>query len=190
VGYQELIKALHEEGEEKIRAVRREAEEEAGRIREETSVKLHRIRDAHEKALSGMLNERTKDILLDAEREASASLLASDEAMSDRLYRISVQALPMLREGTCADVFDALAEELPAHRWQHIRVAPEDREAALKRFPDGEIVPDASIVGGLDATDGDGRVRVINTFEKRLANAWQETLPGLIRDVYERCKIQ
>ncbi|HTR44987.1 MAG TPA: V-type ATP synthase subunit E [Thermodesulfovibrionales bacterium] len=186
MGYKELIGALHEEGEAKIRAIRKDTEEEAGKIREEAFRRIREMKEGYERALSGMLNERTKDILLDAEREARAALLGSEKALSERLYALSLQTLPVLREGTYAEIFDSLAQEIPDYGWQQIRVAPEDREAARKHFPEGEIVPDPSIIGGLDVTDRDGRVRVINTLEKRLANAWEEVLPELIRDMYER----
>ena len=189
MGYRELIGALHEEGEEKIRAIRRDAEREAGEIREEASRKIAQLKEAYEGTLAAMLNEQTKDILLDAEREARAALLSSEKSLSERLYALSLQTLPVLREEAYADVFDALAEELPGRDWHRIRVAPEDREAARRRFPAGEIVPDDSIIGGFDAADKDGRVRVVNTFEVRLAHLWEELLPELIQDVYERSQL-
>ena len=189
MGYKELIRALHDEGEEKIRAIREETEEEAGKIREDAVRKMREMREAYERTLAGMLNEQTKDILLDAERDARTALLASEKALSERLYTLSVQTLPTLRGGTYAGTFDALARELPDRGWQRIRVAPEDREAAQMRFPAGEIVPDPSITGGLDVTDRDGKVRVINTLDMRLARAWEETLPELIREVYGRSEL-
>ncbi len=32
--------------------------------------------------------------------------------------------------------------------------------------------------------DKEGKIRVVNTFEKRLENAWLEILPELIKDAY------
>ena len=66
-----------------------------------------------------------------------------------------------------------------------MRVNPEDIELAKAYFPDSEIIPDGNISGGLDVLTGDGRIRVINTFEKRLERAWADMLPELIRDIYK-----
>jgi vacuolar-type H+-ATPase subunit E/Vma4 len=189
MGYRELIGALHEEGEEKIRAIRQETERETGEIREEAARKIREINEGYEQTLSAMLTVQTKDILLDAEREARTTLLASEKALSERLFALSLETLPELRDGTSFDILDALAEELPAHDWQRIRVAPDDREEAQRRFPGSEIIPDPSIIGGLDVTDRGGRIRVINTLEMRFARLWEEMLPELIRDVYERSEL-
>jgi vacuolar-type H+-ATPase subunit E/Vma4 len=188
MGYRELIGALHEEGEEKIRAIRKETDEEAGEIRKEAARRIGEMKEEYGRTLSGMLAEQTKDILLDAEREARTTLLASEKALSERLYALSLQTLPALRERS-VDILDALAQELPPHDWQCIRVAPDDREEAQRRFPGSEVVPDPSIIGGLDVTDRDGRMRVINTLEMRFARLWEEMLPKLIGDVCERSEL-
>jgi V/A-type H+-transporting ATPase subunit E len=51
-------------------------------------------------------------------------------------------------------------------------------------FPDAEVIADESISGGLDAATAGGRIRVVNTFEKRLERAWPILLPEMIRAVY------
>jgi hypothetical protein len=52
-------------------------------------------------------------------------------------------------------------------------------------FPDTEIKGDDALTGGLEAIADNGRIRVINSFEKRLEKAWHAMLPILISDVYE-----
>ena len=51
-------------------------------------------------------------------------------------------------------------------------------------FPDAEIKADPSITGGIDADAEDGRIRIVNTFEKEKdLRGWTDMLPEIIRDV-------
>jgi vacuolar-type H+-ATPase subunit E/Vma4 len=77
-------------------------------------------------------------------------------------------------------MFEALADEIPGRAWPRVRVNPADSDLARHRFPDAEILADDDIVAGLVVEDDDGRIRIDNTLETRLARAWPQILPGIV----------
>jgi len=184
MGNGEFIEALRREGEEKIRTICREAEAEAERIRGDAAGRISRIRENIERAHFIALKEQTGATVVEAEREARMILLSAEKELSGRLHEVSVKVIARLREKRYPEVFDALAQELPCYNWQVVRVNPRDEERARDYFPGSEIITEEGITGGLDVMDKEGNIRVVNTFEKRLENAWIEILPELIKDVY------
>ena len=184
MGNGEFIEALRREGEEKIRTICQEAEAEAERIRGDAAGRISLIRENLGRKHFIALKEQTGAIVLEAERETRMILLSAEKELSDRLYAVTIKALARLREERYPEVFDALAHEIPHYNWQVVRVNPHDEERARECFPGSEIISDESITGGLDVMDREGNIRVVNTFEKRLENAWIEILPELIKGVY------
>lgn len=183
MGCQELIEALRRRGEENILTVRLEAEAEADKIRANAAERFSRIRES-----LGSLNliaerEQAGAMISDADRKARVILLSAEKELSANLYAAASEALSCLRDKEYAEVFDALVKELPAYQWRVVRVNPVDEGIAREHFPGAEIITDRGITAGLDVAGEDGRVRIVNTFEKRLENAWAEILPELIKDV-------
>lgn len=186
MGYRELIDALHREGEEKVRSILQDAEAEAGRIRRDASGRINQIREDCSRMQSRAVNEQNETILSEADRRARMILLSAEKELSDRLYTTAVHALNLLREKRYPDVFGDLTHELPPYQWEVVRVNPDDEGRAREYFPNCEIISDGSITGGLDVMEKEGRIRVVNTFEKRLGNLWTEILPTVIRDIHEK----
>lgn len=183
MGHNELIGALRREGEERVRSIRREEAEEEDRLRKEASERIERIREDWKNNQTAAVRERIGAVLSDARRKARMILLAAQEELSDRLYQEAVRSLSGLRAGSYVSVFRELIKELPDHHWQVVRVNPDDEEKAREYFPNAEIICDGGISGGLDVMEKGGTVRIVNTFEKRLENMWEDILPGLIKDV-------
>jgi vacuolar-type H+-ATPase subunit E/Vma4 len=189
MGYKELIEALQKEGEEKLNSIRREAEDECNSIRKETSERIERIREEWRNTQAVAVREWSETILDDARKKAGLLILAAQEELSVRLYRVAVRDLSRLRESGYDEIFGGLVNELPAAQWHVVRVNPEDEKMAKQYFRDAEIICDGNIAGGLDVTDNGGTFRVINTFEKRLENMWSHILPELIKDVYREIPV-
>ena len=82
-----------------------------------------------------------------------------------------------------AQLFQALAEEIPDCHWQRIIVNPRDKAAAGVRFPAAEVLVDPGISGGLEVQSADDRIRIINSLEKRLEHLWPELLPDLFIEI-------
>jgi len=186
MGYQELIDSLLKEGEEKVRVILKEAEAEGAKIWEEASRKTGELEQYYTRHLSAAVKEETEAILSEAGMKARMILLSAEKELSDRLYKIAVKSLPLLRDNRYPDLFVALFQELPSHQWQVVRVHPEDKGRAKICFPEAEVLSDSAISGGLDVMTEDERIRVTNTFEKRLACLWIEMLPGLMKDICGR----
>jgi len=184
MGNGEFLEALRKEGEEKIRTICQEAEAEAERIRGDAAARIKRIGENLGRTHFIALTEKAGAIVSEADREARMVLLSAEKELADRLYEVAVNTLACLRDNRYPEVFEALAHELPLYNWQVVRVNPQDEERARECFPGSEIVSDEGITGGLDVMDMEGKVRVVNTFEKRLENAWTDILTELKKDVY------
>jgi V/A-type H+/Na+-transporting ATPase subunit E len=183
VGYSELIDALRGEGEDKVREIWREAVEEAKRIREDASAKADALRERHRQIQVSSSGQKREEVLTNARREARRTRVYAEKELAERLYTVALHTLNRLRGERYKDAFHALVQELPHRQWETVRVNPADQEMAGEHFPDAEIIPDDSILGGFEAGRVEGRVRVINTFEKRLEKIWPEILPALLKDV-------
>ncbi len=182
----ELIESLRKVCDEKTRSIWKEAEAEAEKIRAEVARKLDRLREETARIEAVGATEKIAQAVSEANNEARRLRLSVEKALSDRLFSFAASSLSRLRNERYPHVFETLARELPPLLWQSVRVNPEDIDLAKKYFPAAEIIPDKTIVGGMDAMTDAGKVRVINTFEKRLERAWvEDMLPGLIEDCYE-----
>ena len=179
-----LIECLRKEAEEKIRIIGEEAKEAAARIGEETALKISRLREEYERTTNAAATKRISEIRADADTKARLLRAAAARRFSVRLYNEFRSSLPLLRNKRYADAFAGMAAELPPLSWKSVRVNPGDISIALEHFPGVAIIPAEEISGGMDVTSGDGKTRVINTFEKRLERIWEELVPDLMREIY------
>jgi vacuolar-type H+-ATPase subunit E/Vma4 len=183
MGYRELIEALRSEGEEKIRAIRQEAEAEAEALRTKAAREIERIRAEHDRQQSKDVADLSGEALAEAAARARAIRLRAEQELSGRMARLARASLAQLRDDRYAETFAALVRELPHHPWAVARVNPADADMAKAFFPGAKIVPDGAIIGGLEVSDRDGKIRVVNTFETRLKRSWPEIFPGLVREL-------
>jgi len=185
VGCQELVEALRSAAAARIQAVWREAEEEGGKIREEVRERIRKLSESDVKAFSSeSLTECDKIVLL-AARQARMKNLSSQKALSDRLYMHAMSRLSLLRNEDYEKVFRGIADEFPRLPWQTVKVNPRDQHIARDYFPNSIIMADEHIAGGAEALTEAGKLRIINTFEKRLERAWADILPSLLKDVFD-----
>lgn len=183
MGYEELIRSLQEEADEKVRQLRNDAFAEAERIREDASKRVDRARSEYEEEMKNIARKIQDNILFDAEKKAKEIILRAEKKLSDLLFSHAMTCLHSLRSEGYGRVFTALAGELPHFQWKEVRVASEDVEYAKELFPHACIVPDGSITGGLEVHSENGRICIINTFEKRLERAWEGMLPLIMQEV-------
>lgn len=182
MGHQELIDSLRSEGEKKAQAIKQEAAAEAEQIKAEMVKRLERFREDYRKNHLMMVEEQSRKIVSEASERANRIKLQSERVLLDRLYTMSLALLRDLRTHNYSSVFERLVRELPPLPWKILRVNPDDREIAKEHFPDADIIADRTISGGLEVTSEDGKVHIINTFEKRLERAWSELLPEFMHE--------
>lgn len=185
MAHPELIDALRRAAEEKAAAIREAVHAEAERYGSQVAQEMAALRTRSAEETAAEARELLASATAAASGEASGILLAARSALADRLYGLARESLPRHRDERYAALFDALVNEMPRCAWSRVRVNPADRALAGNDFPDAEIVPDESIVAGLIVEDGDGRVRVDNTLEKRLERAWPGILPGIVNELLE-----
>lgn len=183
MGVRELIEALRRDGEEKAGSIRTEAGAEVEKIRGEEAAGIEALRVEYGMRGSAAAAEVTRAILAEAESRARSIRSEAESRIAERLFRLASRSLTLLRDDTYGEIFSALVSELPPHPWERVRVHPDDREMAAKAFPGAEIITDGTISGGVDAEWREGRIRVINTFEKRLEKGWGDLLPALMEDI-------
>lgn len=180
MGCDELIGSLRKEAEAKVREIWSKAEEEAGMIRADLSQRREAMRQENS---YGQSSEEVRKIQLDAETRARIIKLESADRLSMRLYSLAISCLVFLREENYGEIFGRLVHELPSCQWLGVRVNPLDSDLAKKYFPEAKITADKDIAGGLAADDGEGKAKVVNTFEKRLEKLWPQILPHLLGDI-------
>lgn len=182
---EELIESLWRKAEENIALIAQDANVDAERIKSDMHLKINHIREESQRLCSSEAEKRTHDVLAEAEKKAQTMCISGIRLLSDRLYRIACSALPLLRNQDYQRTFRNLAAEMPPLAWKTVRVNTDDVEAVREHFPEAEIVADPEISGGIDAETENGKIRVINTFNKRLERAWEEIIPNLIKEDYE-----
>lgn len=184
MGCEELIGSLRRSADEKVRLIWKEAEDEGGKIRREVLERISELRKDCAKTEVSATGTVAEKILSAAADEARMTSLSCQKLLSDRLFRLALSCLPLLRKEGYGDTFGAIVRELPRLPWQRVRVNPEDVHLAKEYFAGAEIDTDENIVGGVDATVEAGRIRVINTFTKRLERVWVDILPALMKDLH------
>lgn len=182
---EELIGSLWQEAEKKISAIIREAGEEETRINKEALLRISRLREESQQRCSLASARQTEEALSEAEKKARLINFEEDLRQAERLYRISHASLRKLRNRDYQGSFRLMLKELPPLDWETVRVNPEDTGLAQEHFPKAGIIPDDNISGGMDVMTADGKIRVINTLEKRLERAWGDILPHMIKEFHE-----
>lgn len=185
MGHEELIAALRQEAAAKALAIREEAVAEAERIHRDADRRIRDIREESRQQEEALAREAEEIALSQARQEARGILLTAEAGLAGRVCALVGDMLASLRQRNYTVVFDALIAELPVFPWEVVRVNPADEAFAKKRFPGAVVQTDPSITGGLEVSDRAGKVRVINTFEKRIENLWPEILPDLVREISE-----
>jgi vacuolar-type H+-ATPase subunit E/Vma4 len=185
MGCNELIESLRKASEGRVCAIWTDAEEEVRKIWADVSHEIDRMREEYAGILSGPAHVEVSTILMEAHKKARMIGLSAEDLISKRLFSLAMTLLHRLRNEGYEDLFGRFARELPPLRWQTLKVNPDDVDLARKYFPDAEIFPDSNIAGGFRATAEAERIRVVNTFEKRLERAWADLLPDLMGDVRE-----
>ena len=183
MGYQELIAALHQDGEAQVETIRRENDAAAEQIRAETSARLQQLRSDSDRKLAAAIATETKGRLAAAAQRVRMIRLAAERELAQRLFALAQRSLKLVAAQDGESLFVSLAAELPPGGWEEIKVNPLAVEVARRLFPEAEILTDASISGGLEVSRGGGTLRIVNTLEKRLERGWPEILPLLLQEV-------
>jgi len=178
-----LVDELRRKARDDAAAIWSEARSAADRHRETRASEIaeQRTRSATQLAVRTLEFERAATA--DAERTARGIIAAAKANLADRVNRLAAESLPRLREGDYPRLFATLAAELPPLACEIVTVNPLDANLARSLFPQAQVASSPSITGGLEAAVDGGRIRVTNTFEARLRNAWPDILPVLVREV-------
>lgn len=179
MGHEELMSSLRAETRRREEALWEEARREADRRRDEARGQEESLRQEQARTLASRHAARREDMLAQARQEAGRLREEALADVADRLLALARELLPELAQSDGA-LLERLAAELPPVTWERVRVAPGEREGALRLFPQAAIAVDEAMVGGLEAWAAGGQFQVANTLSVRLARAWPDLLPALI----------
>jgi vacuolar-type H+-ATPase subunit E/Vma4 len=175
-----LIDSLRAKAAEDAEAIWRDARADAEKCRREMAQSLERRREERQQAAAAVARRLDDEA---AQHRAREMRMNAAIMLADRLQQVARSELPALRGDAPEQLFAALANELPDREWQRVTVNRADRDIARQRFPRAEIVCDEAVTGGMEVEAEQGRIRISNTLETRLATAWPDILPALIQDV-------
>lgn len=181
---EELLSSLQRDADTKIRAIWTETEAEAARLQAEQAAATAALLSACREQTSGDIKRRKEDVIARAQQEAARLRRAAEQDLAARLLPLAQKSLYAIGDSDAGDLIEGLSREVPSLSWEQVRVNPRDEERARGLFSGAVIVADDRIAGGLDATTADTSIRVVNTLEKRLQNAWEEILPELMTKCY------
>ena len=181
-----LIESLRSHASRDAQAVWDAARAEARRRQDELDEALAQERRLLDEALAAETRRIDTQARVEAAHKARAASAGVAVALGERLLALARAELPGLAAGSRAELFDALARELPPCRWQSVRVNPADADLAARRFPGAAVETDPAISGGMEVACDEGRVAVSNSLETRLAIEWPDLLPGLLADLAAR----
>lgn len=182
MGYRELIEAITLEGEETIAEIRREAEAESERIRVSAAEGIEALREAAARRSTAATAETRDKAVARGKEKGRLIRLQADRALAERLYGLARSSLGRLRSDPDR-LFTLLAAELPPADWERVAVNPADRAIAGQTFPAAAVVDEPAITGGCEAEAEGGRIRIVNSLEKRLERDWPELLPKIVRSI-------
>jgi len=180
MGRKALLESLRSKAGEDAAGLWRDARAGAEARRLELAQALEQERGRQAQAAAALAQGLEDEALAEAQHRARGLRTRAALALADRCRRLAMEELPRLRGEGGAALFRALAQELPVRAWRRVRVNPADRDLAGEVFPGAEVECEESVAGGMEVEAEDGRIRISNTLETRLATAWPDVLPGLI----------
>lgn len=155
-------------------AIVRSAKDKVAAERVAFDTETRSILELQERRSTSEANARAKATVLDAKRRA---LDAVYDAARERLTHLGGEERRELVTALCRD---AQRDGVTAR----IRAAPVDVATVVRALPDAAVVADASITGGLVASNADGTVHVDRTFETILAEAYERELLAVSRILF------
>ena len=175
-----LLESLRRQAAEDGEAIWRDARDSAEKYRLEMEKVLEQQRAQNLQVAAAAAQRLEAEATAQARHRAREIRTNAAIALAERLHRLALAELPRLRSAGAGTLFVALAGELPRREWQRVRVNPSEKGLAREQFPRAEVVGDEAIAGGMEVQAEEGRIRVSNTLETRLATAWPDMLPGLM----------
>lgn len=183
---EQLINSLKEKQRSKTEELWREAKAEATGAQKRCSEKILNLQRDHERRIEQAVRQQAESLLTDTRRRCRKECLEAEERTVNRLKNLAVCLLPSLRDDTYPDLFSRLTAEIPARRWHHVIVNPEDVDLAAELFPEAEIQTDRGIQGGLIVENKNREIAVCNTLEKRLEKSWPQLMPLLLKELHSK----
>lgn len=188
-----VVEDIRTEARERATAIREEAEAEAERIREEAREEADRITSEAEESVERQIEQEREQATSSAKLEAKQERLSARRDVLDRVYEETTQAIAELdgerRRALTRQLIDDAASEFGD---EPVRVygRDDDEELILALLDEGgydewSFEGERDCLGGIVAESEASRVRVNNTFDSVLEDAWEDSLKAVSDRLFE-----
>lgn len=188
-----VVEDIRAQAREEAEAIREEGEQRAEEIREQAREEADRIREEAETAVEQQIEQEREQATSAAKLEAKQERLAARRDVLDDVREQTEQAVAELsgerrRELTAALVENAAEEFGDAAVSVYGR--SDDRELietilADKEYDEWTFAGERDCLGGIVAESDASRVRIDNTFDSILDDAWEDNLKAVSEVLFE-----
>lgn len=184
MGKSELKDALQRKVSRRCEQLWQDAESQVAAHRAEVARQLQACTTAIEDRLQRECRALRRTVLSAAMKEAAVLRLQAESALAEQLRELAGPLLAERYTAARARYWRQLHAELPASDWQRCLVHADDVALASTHLPAATVVVASDdLGGGLIAEREDGRVRIDNSLEQRLARCWPGLLPQLLDEL-------
>ncbi len=192
MAYEDLIRAIEANAEERVREIRQKAESQAAEIVRRAQEQVPQIKEPlHETAVRQAGIERNR-IISGITRETKLQVMKAKADISDQVFELSGQELEKSRQRPRYEVSfkSFLQESLAELAGEQTRIHIDPRDGPLCRkilaelSLDPEIVTDLHCAGGLNVSSGNDTFVVLDTIESRLKKAKEALRPEVFSILY------
>ncbi len=192
MAYEDLIKAIEANAEERVGEIRQKAESQAAEILRRAREQVPQIKEPlRETAVRQAGIERNR-IISGITKDTKLQVMKAKADISDRVYELAGQELEKSRQRPRYEVSfkQFLQESLAEMEGEQTRIHIDPHDDALCRkllaelSLDPEIVADLHCAGGLNVSSGDDTFVVLDTVESRLKKAKEALRPEVFSILY------
>lgn len=192
MAYEDLIKAIEANAEERTREIRQRAENQAEEVVEKARNQVERITGRHrEEAIRRAEIERNR-IVSGIIRDTKLQVVKAKAEILERVFALAEQELVKSRQRPSyeASFRSFLLESLAEMSGDSVRVHLDPRDEPLCRklvkelSPDPEIVADLHCAGGLNVSSNDDTFIILDTIESRFEKARELLRPEIYTILY------
>lgn len=167
-----LLKFLIENYEKEKENLYKKKEIEEKEIDSLYEKKIKELEEGYKAKKINLVNDLKKKLEREYLKKETELELIFQNILKNKLLNLEKKIILSLRDEEYQIIFKKLVEEIPNNiKWRKIKVNPMDLKLAESFFSGAELIEDKEIIGGFIAVSDDEKIKVDNTFEKRIEKA-------------------
>ncbi|MFB6193739.1 MAG: V-type ATP synthase subunit E [Halobaculum sp.] len=188
-----VVEDIRTEARQRATEIREEAEREAEQIREEAREEADRIKEEARESVERRIEQEREQATSSATLEAKQERLSARRDILEQVHEETEQAIASMegerRRSLTKSVIEDAAEEF-GDEPVAVYGRADDRELILALLDEGghdewSFAGERDCLGGIVAESEASRVRVNNTFDSILEDAWEDNLKAISDRLFE-----